>query len=152
MLSCDSGGHCGNFGAVTKEREEEKVCQFLMGLNDAVYGAFQSGIIQQESIPLIIHILARILKEEQYRHVATPGADHSSNGTVFAAPKASDYSSKLCSQCNKVGHDVASCFQLIGYPDWWKKSTIASGGSGSNGGIERGGGTGRSNHDRGRGH
>lgn len=37
-LGCDSGGHFSNSSAITKEWEEENVYQFLMGLNDTVYG------------------------------------------------------------------------------------------------------------------
>ena len=25
----------------------------------------------------------------------------------------------VCINCNKSGHNAKSCFQLIGYPDWW---------------------------------
>jgi hypothetical protein len=28
-------------------------------------------------------------------------------------------SEKPCSHCNRDGHDIDSCFQLVGYPDWW---------------------------------
>ena len=26
---------------------------------------------------------------------------------------------EICSNCNKSGHNSNSCFQLIGYLDWW---------------------------------
>ncbi|KAH1122007.1 hypothetical protein J1N35_005167 [Gossypium stocksii] len=25
----------------------------------------------------------------------------------------------VCSHRNREGHDLGTCFQLIGYPDWW---------------------------------
>ncbi|CAN6999846.1 unnamed protein product, partial [Brassica rapa subsp. trilocularis] len=25
----------------------------------------------------------------------------------------------FCTHCNKSGHDIAACYQLHGYPDWW---------------------------------
>ena len=30
-----------------------------------------------------------------------------------------DKSFVLCTHCNKTGHKASSCFQLIGYPEWW---------------------------------
>jgi hypothetical protein len=28
----------------------------------------------------------------------------------------------ICDYCNVKGHDKASCFKLIGYPDWYPRS------------------------------
>ncbi|KAI6688842.1 hypothetical protein NL676_025670 [Syzygium grande] len=52
----------------------------------------------------------------------------------------------FCSNCNREGHDAESCFQLIGYPEWWgnrPRGTSAGQGSGqkrgNRGGRNRGG-------------
>lgn len=58
--------------------------------------------------------------------MATTNTDHSS-GVAFVVPKTSDYfSPRTCTHCNKSGHDIASCFQLIGYPEWWEKNKPAT--------------------------
>lgn len=41
---------------ITKERDEEKVFQFLMGLNNALYGTVRWNIKQQELVPKVITI------------------------------------------------------------------------------------------------
>ena len=54
--------------------------------------------------------------------------------------------SMVCMNCNKAGHNTESCFQLIGYLDWWgdrsKGSRRGRGGtkhSNTSGGRGRGG-------------
>ncbi|GAA0152009.1 hypothetical protein LIER_10600 [Lithospermum erythrorhizon] len=32
-----------------------------------------------------------------------------------------DRSKLQCSHCRQKGHDVATCFKLYGYPEWWEK-------------------------------
>lgn len=60
--------------------------------------------------------------------MAMAGTDHSS-GIAFVEPKAGDHSSpRTCSHCNKLGHDIASCFKLIGRLEWWEKTKPASSG------------------------
>lgn len=44
LPGCDD---CATISAILKEREEEKVYQFLIGLDDVVFGTVRSSIIQQ---------------------------------------------------------------------------------------------------------
>lgn len=38
---------------IIKEREEERVYQFLIGLNDSLYGTVGYSIIQEEPLPKV---------------------------------------------------------------------------------------------------
>lgn len=45
---------------LTVAREEEKVYQFLMGLNDEIFRTVRSNIVLQELIPRVKQVLTRI--------------------------------------------------------------------------------------------
>lgn len=103
-----------------KRSKEEKVYQFLIGLDDAFYSNVRFGIIQQEPILKIKQVLAMILKEEQHKHLTTTANDR--HGVAFAATKSNDprvafTSLRTCSHSHKLGHDITICFQLHGYPE-----------------------------------
>lgn len=55
---------------IVKERDEERVYQFLMGLNDSMYGTVRSSIIPEEPLTKVKSVFARIWKKEQYRNLA----------------------------------------------------------------------------------
>lgn len=51
-LVCKCGGcECNIGGKLEKKREEEKVHQFLMGLDDAMYGTVRSNILSMDLLP-----------------------------------------------------------------------------------------------------
>lgn len=55
---------------IIKERDEEQVHQFLMRLNDSMYGTVQSRIIQEKPLPKLKSVFARICKKEQHHNFA----------------------------------------------------------------------------------
>lgn len=57
---------------LTEERKEEQLYQFLMGLNDEVFGTVRSNIIQEEPSPKLKQIVARIASARRSNaHTAT---------------------------------------------------------------------------------
>ena len=65
--------------------------------------------------------------------------------TVFVAkaekPGGQTNKSGSCTHYGKTGHDVADCFQLKGYPDWWPTPQMGQGrgrGRGRNSYVGRG--------------
>lgn len=60
--ACTSGGNCSTAAVVIKERDEEKVYQFFMGLNDAIFGTVWLSIIKEELVPKIKLVYAKITK------------------------------------------------------------------------------------------
>ncbi|KAK4431044.1 hypothetical protein Salat_0866400 [Sesamum alatum] len=48
---------------------------------------------------------------------AVSATSHKPTVTTF-----SRHEKPVCGNCGKVGHESASCFKLIGYPDWWGSS------------------------------
>lgn len=71
----------------TKENEEERVYQFLMGLNDEVFGTVRSSIIQEEPTPKVKKVLAWVCKEKQYHTLVrgTPEDKWGGARVAFAA-------------------------------------------------------------------
>ena len=45
-----------------------------------------------------------------------------------------DKSGMICTHCKKTGHDVATCFAKIGYPEWWETRPRREGERGAGGG------------------
>ncbi|KAI5670724.1 hypothetical protein M9H77_11088 [Catharanthus roseus] len=87
----------------------------------AIYGTVRSHMIQQQPIPKLRTVLAKICKEEQHKN-STRIEDYSGDGAAFAATGAvgaaaaagrdgRNFSSKIhCTYCKRAGHDVTGCF------------------------------------------
>ena len=112
---------CGITQAIMKSREDEKAHQFLMGLDDTTFGTVRSSILALDPLPTLEKIYAMVTQEERHCSMAR-GADRVEI-TVFAVkiekPGGQKNKSGSCTYCGKTRHDVADCFQLKGYPDWW---------------------------------
>ncbi|RVW76793.1 Retrovirus-related Pol polyprotein from transposon RE1 [Vitis vinifera] len=139
---------CGAAQAIVKSREDEKAHQFLMGLDDTTFGTVRSSILALDPLPTLGKIYAMVTQEERHRSMAR-GADRAEI-TVFAAktekPGGQTNKSGSCTHCGKTGHDVADCFQLKGYPDWWPTRQMGRGrgrGRGRNSYVGRGATSGR---------
>ena len=133
-----------------KKREEEKLHQFLLGLDDTMYGTIRSNILSTEPLPSVSKAYSLICQEERVRNMSKEKegrgepmsfAIHANTGGRRPGTGTKD-KPVLCSYCNRGGHDAESCFQLIGYPDWWGDRPK---------GIGRGSGRGRGNQNSGRG-
>ncbi|GKE09605.1 ribonuclease H-like domain-containing protein [Tanacetum coccineum] len=113
--------------------------QFLMGLDDS-YLAIRSNLLTRESLPSVKTAFSIISGEESHRNVTTAVTTKPA-ATAFAAKtfdnkkkfnnnyKGSGSNSNFnsnnnnrgpnpnlkCTNCNKTGHTVDRCFDLIGY-------------------------------------
>ena len=95
-----------------------------MGLDEVVYDGVRSHILSTEPLPKLNRAYAIVIQEEQVQSI-TRAKEERSEHVAFVVQVAQgshdnrDKSSVLCTHCNKTGHEVSSCFQLIGYPEWW---------------------------------
>lgn len=55
---------CGAAKELVQEREKEKVQQFLMGLDDSVFGTTRANILSMESLSTLNRVYAMIIQEE----------------------------------------------------------------------------------------
>lgn len=121
ILTCKCGlCTCNISNKITKKREEEKVHQFLMGLDDTLYEIVRSNLLAQDPLPTLNKLYATLVQEERLCEI-TRVTEERGEAMAFAIHSNFKHKEKgrLCSHCNQTGHDSEGCFQLIGYPEWW---------------------------------
>ncbi|XP_074278101.1 uncharacterized protein LOC141601703 [Silene latifolia] len=74
---------CEAAASIAKEQEEEKVHQFLMGLDSKLYSNIRSNMLMEDSIPDLNRVYALILREE--RHVLITKEKEERNEAAMAA-------------------------------------------------------------------
>ncbi|XP_020867402.1 uncharacterized protein LOC110224763 [Arabidopsis lyrata subsp. lyrata] len=156
---CSCGGcTCEVYQTIAKEREEEKVNQFVMGLDESRFANVIHAITDASPTPSLEEAYSRVIREEQRNFVAK-AREQQQDAVGFVARRDSFSSgssagdqrlessgrerSLLCSNCGRTGHEKAFCWQLIGYPEWMSDRNNRSGGRGGAAGRGRGRGTGR---------
>lgn len=68
VCKCE-GCTCGIASKLEKRREEEKVHQFLMGLDDVVYGIMRSNLLASDPLPSLNRVYSAIVQEERVRSI-----------------------------------------------------------------------------------
>ncbi|XP_074293195.1 uncharacterized protein LOC141620152 [Silene latifolia] len=139
---------CGAAAAILKEREDEKVHQFLMGLDSSLYGNVRSNLLMEDDITSLSRAYSLILREERHRAITkskvmeiseaamaarTPSNGNRVNGHVANRDKTEEEPTPPhCNYCNKDWHIEENCFEKHGYPTHGR-------GRGRRGGRGRGG-------------
>lgn len=119
---------CSAAAIYEKERDEEKVHQFVMGLDESRFGGVCQGIISSDSLVDLGEAYAKVIREEQ-RLMSSKDCEIQQNAVGFVAKKdptdpsnsVSARRSTQCSHCGRKGHEKANCWQLVGFPDWWEE-------------------------------
>ncbi|XP_016461088.1 uncharacterized protein LOC107784468 [Nicotiana tabacum] len=124
-----------------KEEEEDRVHQFLMGLN-VIYVGVRSNILMMQALPSLDNTYNILLQDEKYRQV-NPGPNFSSesasfnvsglnNKASFVQPQKQytqrvnfdqskeNLSNLFCKYCKKPGHLIDKCYKLHGFPPNFK--------------------------------
>lgn len=143
-----------------KEREEEKIHQFVMGLDESRFGNVINSIINTDPSHDLAQAYAKVIREEQRLHSTKSRDQHDAVGFVarhedqsqsrrdvggdstglFPRPEFSSSNganrnrdrNSLCSHCGKPCHEKNFCWQTHGYPEWWVRRTSRNGGRGTN--------------------
>ncbi|CAA7028514.1 unnamed protein product [Microthlaspi erraticum] len=112
---------CNLNSELEKKREEDRIHQFLLGLDDAIYGGVRTSIISTDPLPNLNQVYSKCnVKEEKLK--------------------------LTCTNCKKKGHTAETCYQTIGYPEWWgERAGQQGGGRGGGRGMGRGRGMVRAN-------
>jgi hypothetical protein len=141
--ACSCGGcKCNIASKLVKKKEEEKVHQFLMGLNDGIYGAVRSNLLATDPLPSLNRVYSTLIQEERVRTI-TRGREERSEVMGLAVQTIGrgargrgnpiDKSGMTCTHCNQSGHEIGGCFQLVGYPEWWGDRPKINGKNGGRG-------------------
>ncbi|KAJ1384615.1 Zinc finger, CCHC-type [Sesbania bispinosa] len=148
------GNDCGAAQDLKQEREKEKVYQFLMGLDDVVFGTVRSNILSMSPLPNINKVHAMVATEETHKSLART-RDERADTVSFAAQTTPHTKSRqtrggdrgTCTVCGKHGHEAHACFEIVGYPDWWISGKNGRGaGRGNRGARNKVTGGGRETH------
>ena len=146
---------CGAADTILQLAEQDKVHQFLMGLDDEAFATVRSQILALDKLPTIDKVFNMVQQEEAHKKgmVAHDGASNVRDAVSAFAVSHSRTSHRTgakptCQHCGKYGHDATGCFELIGYPPGWSTRGGRDGRS-SRGRDGRGGG--RAAAGRGRG-
>ncbi|CAA7055107.1 unnamed protein product [Microthlaspi erraticum] len=166
MYQLIHGCVCGAEAKMANEKEEEKIHQFLMGLDDSRFGNICTNIIGTDPLPALGEIYNKIVREEQ-RLASAKYRDQQQDAVGFVARQSGSPNPSVrsqtqqqpensilrnrnaiclhcgrtghCSHCGRTGHEKRDCWQIVGFPDWWNER---NGGRGQNSGRGRGGGRG----------
>ena len=120
------GCKCNIKAQLERRREEEKVHQFLMGLDDVLYGTVRSNLLATDPLPSLNRVYSILIQEERVKAIVRTKEERieivgwavQTGGGMRERENTKD-KGIVCSNCNRTGHDTMSCFQLVGYPDWW---------------------------------
>ncbi|XP_060202683.1 uncharacterized protein LOC132631100 [Lycium barbarum] len=142
-ISVLSENRCNCIGGA-KSEEEQKVYQFLMGLNE-VYVQVRSNILMIKPLPSMDTTYSILLSDEKQRQVsastvfpsesASFHASFNTGGSKFAPKVQFDpqKASLYCKYCKRTGYVIEKCHRLHGYPSNFKFTR----GSGSNSGPRK---------------
>lgn len=117
---------CNLAGKFADDREEEKLHQFFIGIDDDRYGTVRSNLLSQTPPPTLDRAYQSFIQEERSRDIAhskaAPEEAHAFSLTVDSPtvrPPWPDKSKLTCAYCKRRGHDKANCFKLHGPATWW---------------------------------
>ncbi|XP_057803659.1 uncharacterized protein LOC131018991 [Salvia miltiorrhiza] len=135
---------CGTREAGVNREENQRLMQFLLGLNES-FGSARSQILFLDPLPSVNRAYSMVLQIEDQKitvesfgdaHVmqaVAGGKQSSSKGKKsfgfsrqsqlpYKGRKSKDERLKLfCNHCERNGHEESECFKLHGFPDWYKR-------------------------------
>lgn len=119
---------CGSLKEIQEYQQQERVYQFLMGLNDS-YAALRSQTLAMGSLPTLGKVYSTFIQEEKQRELHINANPLPESAALAVAkgefnqdkfrPQNSDSKGKQrpkCEHCGKLGHVKAKCYKLHGYP------------------------------------
>jgi hypothetical protein len=84
--------------------------------------------------PNLNKVYSILIQEERVKAISR-GKDEPGEVMAFVVHNRGDGKDKniVCSHCKCTGHEVDSCFALIGYPEWWGNRSRNEGENGGRG-------------------
>ncbi|OWM88798.1 uncharacterized protein LOC116209909 [Punica granatum] len=96
-----------------KRREEERMHQFLMGLNMETFGTMHSQILTYDPLPSTGKVYNNVILEESRRWLRRVRINVNMDGAVLVAMGSDRTRKKTCSYCGNAGHERAECYRLM---------------------------------------
>ncbi|MFS7918668.1 putative transcription factor interactor and regulator CCHC(Zn) family [Helianthus anomalus] len=126
--TCDAAKDFNDFNHMIK------LMQFLMGL-DGVYQSVRTNLLMKETLPTVKEAFVVVSREESHRNSTNSSKKGQTMSFVSKTTQPVEFrkNNKVsnqnikCSNCNKIGHTVDKCFEIIGYPSWMKPPRSSQG-------------------------
>lgn len=114
---------CGAAIKLIQDQEKDKVHQFLIRLDDEVFGTTRSNIVSMEPLPTLNRIYITIIQEEWYQNV-TWAKEERTEAVAFVVQSPSqlhnttrapnNLDKPYCNNWSKLGHEKRSIFCWLG--------------------------------------
>ncbi|XP_074304679.1 uncharacterized protein LOC141639456 [Silene latifolia] len=123
--------NCGAAASIAKEKEEEKVHQFLMGLDAKLYGQIRTNLLMEEPIAQLNRVYALVLREERHASLTQVKEERfdavmamRNNGGKERGKYFRDDEEEpdrppppRCTYCGKYYHTEDNCYDKHGYEE-----------------------------------
>ncbi|XP_015159744.1 uncharacterized protein [Solanum tuberosum] len=133
FAACSCDCICGAKEKGVKAHQDERLLQFLMGLNETFIGV-RSNILLSSPLPNIGQAYSLVIQDEKQREIHAspnyPGESASFLVGNAGSRRFDDYKAQqgnfskkntmTCNYCKKVGHNIEQCYKLYGFPPDFK--------------------------------
>ncbi|XP_076886473.1 uncharacterized protein LOC143536348 [Bidens hawaiensis] len=124
LCTCEASKQFNDFNHLIK------LMQFLMGL-DSSYEAVRTSLLLKEQLRTVKEAFAIVSREESHRNSNSGSLNGQIQGVRFVSKSNQVFDNKRntvrfpnqavkCSHCNKMGHSVNKCFEIVGSLVWMK--------------------------------
>ncbi|XP_076904998.1 uncharacterized protein LOC143560607 [Bidens hawaiensis] len=118
---------CGASHVFVKREEDQRLIQFLVGLNPN-YDMIRSNILMMQPLPSIDRAYGILIQDEKQRVIHTTTTDfiasstsmHVNTGGPVSGGNGENRRTLVCTHCKRNGHSVNKCYKLIGFPKDFK--------------------------------
>ena len=148
-----------------KEKETLQIHDFLSGLDDSAHSVIRSQLCAITPLPDLDSVYQTIVQNETIKQnavkevlvmsfasqansnpfskggtVHTRDVSRQSENQTYHTGQGIRDGSRHCTVCGRTGHEAATCYKVVGYPEWWgdrsrnrgnNKSTASGRGRGS---------------------
>ncbi|XP_071738974.1 uncharacterized protein [Rutidosis leptorrhynchoides] len=133
---------CASSASIENNNKMLKLMQFLMRLND-VYMSIRSNILLRDPLPDVKVAYAILSREESHRLNSLKDVNNKTQTSAFAVQASNKLNNNnhnnnmssfnnnnnrgpnpnlKCKKCNKIGHTIERCFEIVGYPPNFKRN------------------------------
>ncbi|KAK9672433.1 hypothetical protein RND81_12G100400 [Saponaria officinalis] len=128
--NCSCSCTCGASEKQRKFQQDQRVVQFLMGLNES-YNVIRGTILMQNPLPSVASVYNNLIQEEKQREIQNAGHFNAESSSLYAKNTKTigyqhyskpDYKGKgpvtdtrrdiSCNYCKKPGHTIDRCYKL----------------------------------------
>ncbi|XP_074347354.1 uncharacterized protein LOC141686201 [Apium graveolens] len=110
--------------AISTQKEEAKLFQFLNGLDD-VYAGQRSQLLLMNPLPSVDMACASIQQEESQRLVLTNNLSYDTDlSAMFSKTSINVIKPPICTACGGKGHTNERCWNIVGYLKWHHRNLL----------------------------